>query len=291
MITQMRSTVPILRRRLRALPACSPDARTSEWCNAGPPGRARPDRDCRTRCGTPSSADARHRPRCLATRRIHIRRDSQRGAHDRGRIGRSRCRVDVARGGAVDFGRAWRYPSGDTMRIKSCSCRPGRRSPSVRWRWPGCAIPAPARSSRSTWRSFARSHGRSRVRLRPRTESASSSWPVPVPRSAPPGRVALALERLRLAGAARLPADLCHGLTLTYVEAGSIQLSPGGGRRLRRPRSRLDAVLHARLVATHRHRPKSRHHRGRCRLLAGGRGVRSGQCRRTAGRYPGTERA
>jgi hypothetical protein len=47
--------------------------------------------------------------------------------------------------------------------------------------------------------------------------------------AAPPGRVTLALERLRLAGAARLPADLCHGLTLTYVEAGSIQLSPVAG--------------------------------------------------------------
>jgi len=47
--------------------------------------------------------------------------------------------------------------------------------------------------------------------------------------AAPPGRVTLALERLRLAGAARLPADLCHGLTLTYVEAGSIEISPVAG--------------------------------------------------------------
>ena len=47
--------------------------------------------------------------------------------------------------------------------------------------------------------------------------------------AAPPGRVALALERLRLGGSARLPADLCHGLTLTYVEAGSIELSTVAG--------------------------------------------------------------
>lgn len=47
--------------------------------------------------------------------------------------------------------------------------------------------------------------------------------------AAPPGRVALALERLRLGGSAQLPADLCHGLTLTYVEAGSIEVSPIAG--------------------------------------------------------------
>jgi hypothetical protein len=44
--------------------------------------------------------------------------------------------------------------------------------------------------------------------------------------AAPVGRVALALERLRLGGAAQLPADLCHGLTLIYVEAGTVQLRP-----------------------------------------------------------------
>jgi hypothetical protein len=44
--------------------------------------------------------------------------------------------------------------------------------------------------------------------------------------AAPPGRVALALERLRLGSAAQLPADLGHGLTLIYVEAGTVQLRP-----------------------------------------------------------------
>jgi hypothetical protein len=47
--------------------------------------------------------------------------------------------------------------------------------------------------------------------------------------SAPAGRVALALERLRLEASARLPADLCYGLTLTYVEAGTIELRPVAG--------------------------------------------------------------
>lgn len=47
--------------------------------------------------------------------------------------------------------------------------------------------------------------------------------------AAPAGRVALALERLRLGASARLPADLRHGLTLTYVEAGSIELRPVAG--------------------------------------------------------------
>ena len=46
---------------------------------------------------------------------------------------------------------------------------------------------------------------------------------------APAGRVALALERLRLGGSSQLPADLCHGLTLAYVEAGSIELRPVAG--------------------------------------------------------------
>src|SRR5918994_313621 len=46
---------------------------------------------------------------------------------------------------------------------------------------------------------------------------------------APAGRVALALERLRLGGASQLPADLCHGLTLAYVEAGTIELTPVAG--------------------------------------------------------------
>ena len=44
--------------------------------------------------------------------------------------------------------------------------------------------------------------------------------------AAPVGRVALALERLRLGGASQLPADLCHGLTLIYAEAGTVQLRP-----------------------------------------------------------------
>lgn len=47
--------------------------------------------------------------------------------------------------------------------------------------------------------------------------------------AAPPGRVALALERLRLGGSSQLPADLCQGLTLTYVEAGTIELTPVAG--------------------------------------------------------------
>ena len=46
---------------------------------------------------------------------------------------------------------------------------------------------------------------------------------------APPGRVALALERLRLGPTSRLPADLSHGLTLAYVEAGSMELRPAAG--------------------------------------------------------------
>ena len=47
--------------------------------------------------------------------------------------------------------------------------------------------------------------------------------------AAPPGRVALALERLRLGGSSQLPADLSHGLTLAYVEAGTIELRPVAG--------------------------------------------------------------
>jgi hypothetical protein len=47
--------------------------------------------------------------------------------------------------------------------------------------------------------------------------------------AAPAGRVALALERLRLGGSAQLPSDLCHGLTLAYVEAGTIELTPVAG--------------------------------------------------------------
>jgi hypothetical protein len=47
---------------------------------------------------------------------------------------------------------------------------------------------------------------------------------------APSGRVALALERLRLGPRSQLPADLSHGLTLTYVEAGSMELRPVGGK-------------------------------------------------------------
>jgi hypothetical protein len=44
--------------------------------------------------------------------------------------------------------------------------------------------------------------------------------------AAPPGRVALALERLRLGGSAQLPADLSVGLTLARVDAGSVVLRP-----------------------------------------------------------------
>jgi hypothetical protein len=47
--------------------------------------------------------------------------------------------------------------------------------------------------------------------------------------AAPAGRVALALERLRLGGSSPLPADLCHGLILAYVEAGTIELTPVAG--------------------------------------------------------------
>jgi hypothetical protein len=46
---------------------------------------------------------------------------------------------------------------------------------------------------------------------------------------APAGRVALALERLSLGMASPLPPDLSHGLTLTYVEAGTIELRPAAG--------------------------------------------------------------
>ena len=46
---------------------------------------------------------------------------------------------------------------------------------------------------------------------------------------APSGRVALALERLRLGPSSQLPADLSHGLTLAYIEAGSMELRPVGG--------------------------------------------------------------
>ena len=78
--------------------------------------------------------------------------------------------------------------------------------------------------------------------------------------AAPVGRVALALERLRLGPSSQLPVDLSHGLTLTYVEAGTVQLRPVAGEVFR-PRGRLNAVLHAWLVATHRHRPKAGHRR------------------------------
>jgi hypothetical protein len=44
--------------------------------------------------------------------------------------------------------------------------------------------------------------------------------------AAPPGRIALALERLRLGGSAQLPADLSVGLTLARVDAGSVVLRP-----------------------------------------------------------------
>ncbi len=47
--------------------------------------------------------------------------------------------------------------------------------------------------------------------------------------AAPAGRVALALERLRIGRSARLAADLSRGLTLLYVEAGTIELKPVAG--------------------------------------------------------------
>ena len=47
--------------------------------------------------------------------------------------------------------------------------------------------------------------------------------------AAPSGRVALALERLRLGASSRLPVDLSRGLTLAYVEAGTIELTPVAG--------------------------------------------------------------
>src|SRR5215212_1789429 len=47
--------------------------------------------------------------------------------------------------------------------------------------------------------------------------------------SAPAGRVALAMERLRLGSSAQLPTDLSHGLTLAYVQAGSMELRPVTG--------------------------------------------------------------
>jgi len=46
---------------------------------------------------------------------------------------------------------------------------------------------------------------------------------------APTGRVALVLERLRLGALSHLPADLSRGLTLAYVEAGTVQLRPVAG--------------------------------------------------------------
>jgi hypothetical protein len=47
--------------------------------------------------------------------------------------------------------------------------------------------------------------------------------------AAPPGRVVLALERLRLGASSQLPEDLSYGLTLAYVEAGTIELRPVAG--------------------------------------------------------------
>ncbi len=47
--------------------------------------------------------------------------------------------------------------------------------------------------------------------------------------AAPAGRVALVLERLRLGSSSQLPADLSHGLTLNYVEAGTVELGPVAG--------------------------------------------------------------
>jgi len=47
--------------------------------------------------------------------------------------------------------------------------------------------------------------------------------------AAPPGRVVLVLERLRIGSSSQLPADLSRGLTLAYVEAGSLTLTPVAG--------------------------------------------------------------
>ena len=57
----------------------------------------------------------------------------------------------------------------------------------------------------------------------------------------------------------RIDPGLCRG----RVHRAQI----GGWRRLRRPRGRLDAVLHAWLVATHRHRRRAWYHRWRCLFL------------------------
>lgn len=46
---------------------------------------------------------------------------------------------------------------------------------------------------------------------------------------APPGRVAVTLERVRLGALAALPADLSVGLTLARVDAGSIEVRPAAG--------------------------------------------------------------
>ncbi len=47
--------------------------------------------------------------------------------------------------------------------------------------------------------------------------------------AAPKGRVVVALERLRLGARSGLPPDVSVGLTLMYVEAGSLELSPVAG--------------------------------------------------------------
>lgn len=46
---------------------------------------------------------------------------------------------------------------------------------------------------------------------------------------APPGRVAVTLERVRLGALAALPADLSVGLTLARVDAGTIEVRPAAG--------------------------------------------------------------
>ena len=47
--------------------------------------------------------------------------------------------------------------------------------------------------------------------------------------TAPPGRAAVTLERVRLGRASLLPGDLSVGLTLIYLEAGTLQLTAQGG--------------------------------------------------------------
>ena len=109
--------------------------------------------------------------------------------------------------------------------------------------------------------------------------------------AAPAGRVALALERLRLGGSSQLPADLCHGLTLTYVEAGTIELRPVAGevfaaRAAASAPYSMPGSLQPIAIGEERGMTA-----GGVIFLPVGAECRRGQRRRTAGRCPGTERA